>query len=118
MICYDLRFPVWSRNRGEYDVLIYIANWPEPRRDAWSSLLKARAIENQAYVIGVNRVGKDGEGHSYSGDSAVFDARGEVVGRIEPHAEARETVTISMEDLLSFRDKYAFLRDADRFEIG
>jgi omega-amidase len=116
-ICYDLRFPVWSRSRGDYDALIYAANWPQPRRSAWITLLQARAIENQAYVIGVNRVGEDGAGKSYSGDSAVRDPKGELLSEIEGGLEAVETVPISLESLDSFREKFAVYRDADPFEI-
>src|SRR3972149_5147564 len=80
LICYDLRFPVWSRNvNNEYDLLVYIANWPEKRREHWLKLLFARAIENQSYVIGVNRIGKDGRGVGYSGDSIVIDPKGEII---------------------------------------
>lgn len=82
LICYDLRFPVWSRNKGDYDVLVYVANWPAARRDVWTSLLKARAIENQVYVIGVNRIGRDGMGIEYAGDSLVFDAKGKVLASL------------------------------------
>src|SRR5690606_10159959 len=77
LICYDLRFPVWARNTVDYDVLVYVANWPTPRIGAWDTLLKARAIENMAYCIGVNRVGQDKTGHDYPGHSAVYDALGE-----------------------------------------
>jgi len=117
LICYDLRFPVWSRNRGDYDTLIYIANWPEARRHAWSSLLVARAIENQAYVLGVNRVGGDGNGISFSGDSAAIDSRGEIFSRIQPYDEAIETVTLSIRDLLDFRNKFQVSLDADDFSL-
>ena len=79
LICYDLRFPVWSRNRSDYDVLIYVANWPESRREVWKNLLIARALENQAFVVGVNRIGKDGRDISYSGDSLVIDPRGQII---------------------------------------
>lgn len=116
-ICYDLRFPVWSRNRGDYDALIYVANWPQARSQAWISLLQARAIENQAYVIGVNRVGEDGTGKSYSGDSAVRDPRGKLMSGIKAGREAAETVTLDLESLHSFRTKFAVLRDADPFNI-
>jgi predicted amidohydrolase len=116
-ICYDLRFPVWSRNRDDYDVLLYIANWPEPRRDAWGSLLVARAIENQAYVIGVNRVGEDGNGLTFSGDSAAIDSRGRIMSHIQPHREEIETVTLSWTELQDFREKFQVHLDADRFKL-
>jgi len=116
-ICYDLRFPVWSRNRGDYDALIYVANWPQLRSSAWTALLQARAIENQAYVIGVNRVGEDGTGKSYSGDSAVRGPMGELLSRFETGREAVETIPISLEALHSFREKFAVLQDADPFDI-
>ena len=116
-ICYDLRFPVWSRNRGDYDALIYVANWPQPRNNAWTALLQARAIENQAYVIGLNRVGEDGTGKSYSGDSAVWSPRGELLSRFETGREAVGTIPISLEGLNSFREKFAVLQDVDLFDI-
>jgi predicted amidohydrolase len=114
-ICYDLRFPVWARNQGdEYDVLLYVANWPEQRSMAWRTLLQARAIENQCYVVGVNRVGTDGKGHHYSGDSSVFDPLGE---KIWQHAEtpACHTVTLQYSRLQQVRTKLPFLNDADKF---
>lgn len=117
LICYDLRFPVWSRNRGDYDTLIYIANWPEARRHAWSSLLVARAIENQAYVIGVNRVGRDGNRISFSGDSVVVDSRGEALSLLQSYDERIETVSLSFRDLLDFRNKFQVSLDADEFSL-
>jgi omega-amidase len=122
LICYDLRFPVWSRNRlvgseYDYDVLIYIANWPERRAHAWRSLLVARAIENQAYVIGVNRIGKDGNDVMYSGDSAVIDFTGERLSRTERYGDRCETVVISKEELLNFRTSFPAALDADQFTI-
>jgi omega-amidase len=117
LICYDLRFPVWSRNRDDYDLLVYVANWPESRREVWKTLLKARAIENQAYVIGVNRVGSDGNGIDYSGDSAIIDPKGLIISNIQPHEESIEIVTLSMRELIEFRDKFPVLPDRDEFEI-
>jgi len=117
LICYDLRFTVWSRNRGDYDTLIYIANWPEARRHAWSSLLVARAIENQAYVIGVNRVGRDGNRISFSGDSVVVDSRGEALSLLQSYDERIETVSLSFRDLLDFRNKFQVSLDADEFSL-
>lgn len=117
LICYDLRFPVWSRNNSNYHILIYVANWPAPRADVWTSLLKARAIENQSYVIGVNRVGTDGHGINYSGDSVVFNARGEVILSLPANEECIGSVTLSMEDLVNFKEKFPAWMDADQFQI-
>ncbi len=122
-VCYDLRFPVWSRNSQEsaegpaYDVLIYVANWPEARADAWFSLLKARAIENQAYVIGVNRVGKDGKEIPYSGHSAAFGPKGERLDQIEPYRDQIEVIELNWNDLEEFRKKFPVSMDADQFRI-
>jgi len=117
LVCYDLRFPVWSRNRNnEYDLLLYVANWPEVRSYAWKTLLRARAIENIAYVVGVNRVGKDGNGHSYSGDSVVLDAKGGVIQEISGE-EGIITVTLSKKELLEFRERFPANLDADSFSI-
>ncbi len=117
LICYDLRFPVWSRNSGDYDVLIYIANWPSSRSEVWKTLLKARAIENQSYVIGVNRIGNDAMGLSYSGDSAVIDHKGDVLSNISENEETIETIKISHNELSVFREKFPVALDADKFEI-
>jgi omega-amidase len=118
MICYDLRFPVWSRNVAPdfYDVLIYVANWPERRRLPWQSLLTARAIENQAFVVGVNRVGADGNGISHSGDTTIVDFSGEKLFQ-RAHTEGVETTTILKADLMNFRKKFTFLADQDVFTI-
>ncbi len=114
-ICYDLRFPVWARNvQAEYDVLLYVANWPERRGHAWKVLLQARAIENQAYVIGVNRIGTDGTGLTYSGDSAVSGPLGEPM--LAPGAEAGVyTITLDKDMLTEAREKLPFLKDGDKF---
>lgn len=117
-ICYDLRFPVWSRNRGDYDVLVYVANWPDIRKEVWSTLMKARAIENQCYVIGVNRIGHDGEGLTYSGDSMVINPHGNIISSIGPNIEGIVTVEISMEELTAFRKKFPVLKDADDYLIS
>jgi predicted amidohydrolase len=117
LICYDLRFPVWSRNQNDYDLSIYIANWPEVRRHVWRTLLMARALENQVYVAGVNRIGRDGNGLTYSGDSMVVDPRGSVLTRTEPHQESVETVTLSLDELNRFREKFPVGKDADEFII-
>lgn len=115
LICYDLRFPVWARNTEDYDVLIYVANWPEKRISAWDALLKARAIENMAYVVGVNRVGTDCLGHNYVGHSAVYD----VLGNTQVFSE-KETVlfaTLNKEDIETQREKLRFLKDRDQFSL-
>lgn len=122
LVCYDLRFPVWSRNHFEagtysYDALIYVANWPERRSHAWKSLLPARAIENLAYVIGVNRVGQDGNGIEYTGDSAVINYLGEVVSANHPGSSCRETILLSYETLQSYRKSFPAGLDADAFTI-
>ncbi len=117
LICYDIRFPVWSRYKNDYDLLVYVANWPEPRRAVWNTLLKARAIENQAYVIGVNRIGRDGNGIDYSGDSAVVDPKGNIISNIPPHEEKVEIITLSMKELNEFREKFPVLPDRDEFII-
>jgi omega-amidase len=115
-ICYDLRFPAWSRNTNGYDLLLYVANWPTPRREHWKKLLIARAIENQAYVIGLNRVGEDGNGHTYSGDSSVVDFSGEVLYRASG-VEDLFVVKLSKDSQEAFRQRFAFLNDQDRFEF-
>jgi predicted amidohydrolase len=115
LVCYDLRFPVWSRNRGDYDVLLYVANWPSRRRTAWSALLRARAIENVCYVVGVNRVGKDGNGASYAGDSVALDFLGQVLGG-ERGGDFVETVVLDRESLATFRRDFPVHLDADEFE--
>jgi len=123
MICYDLRFPVWSRNRYhadtgfEYDCLVYVANWPQARNHAWRILLMARAIENQAYVIGVNRVGVDGNQISYSGDSAILDPKGENLSALMPSCEGIETVQLSRCHLDSFREKFRQGPDWEKFTL-
>lgn len=117
LICYDLRFPVWSRNRNEYDVLVYCANWPESRKDLWNTLLKARAIENQSFVIGVNRVGVDGNQISYSGNSQLIDAKGRLVASGDESAESIIFAEFSSKELADFRIKFPVLNDADEFVI-
>lgn len=119
MICYDLRFPVWSRmqNAEEYDLLVYVANWPKPRVAAWDALLKARAIENQAYCIGVNRVGTDSNGHEYVGHSCVYDFGGQALFDPLTDEEVR-TVLLDKNKLQTFREKLPFLDDSDEFRIG
>jgi omega-amidase len=121
-ICYDLRFPVWSRNRLEtgeyaYDLLIYVANWPEKRRDAWKALLPARAVENQAYVAGLNRVGTDGYGIDYAGDSAVFGFLGNALLPFLDGSESVELISLSRTELMSYRKAFPAMMDADDFSL-
>lgn len=125
-VCYDLRFPIWSRQtpppqgevgRGpEYDLLIYVANWPERRNTAWKTLLQARAIENQCYVVGVNRVGKDGNDIYHSGDSMVIDPLGEILYH-KNDEEDISTITLDKDHLQTVREKFPFWKDADEFQI-
>lgn len=110
LICYDLRFPEWARNTMSYDLLLYVANWPAMRRRAWQTLLAARAIENQAYTIGVNRVGTDGKDLPYSGDSGVYDYTGEAL-LSAAHTEGVFTAVLDRKKQRSFREKFPFLRD-------
>jgi len=117
LICYDLRFPVFSRNNIDYDILIYLANWPIKRIDAWDTLLKARAIENQAYTIGVNRVGEDGNGIPFNGHNKVFDAFGkELLSATENKVEVLQ-INLSMGDLKLKRRQMNFLQDRDKFTL-
>jgi len=116
LICYDLRFPVWSRNWGDYDVLLYVANWPQRRAHAWSTLLKARAIENLSYVVGVNRIGKDGNGATYAGDSVALDFLGQLLSS-EGGGDRVETAVLDLDSLQAYRNSFPAHLDADRFEI-
>jgi len=118
MVCYDLRFPVWSRQQGdfEYDVLIYVANWPERRVHAWTTLLRARAIENQSYVIGVNRTGDDGNKIPYTGESMAVDPMGEILYHKNDEEDVF-TVTLDRSHLEKTREKFPFWKDADQFKI-
>lgn len=117
LVCYDLRFPVWSRNRMDYDLLLYVANWPEPRRDVWKTLLQARAIENQCYVAGVNRIGTDGRQIQHAGDSMIIDPRGRVISQIEPYTAGVSIISLSLDELRLFREKFPVHLDADNFFI-
>lgn len=133
MICYDLRFPVWIRNRNlipdpspsgegrnsqvEYDILIFVANWPERRNYPREALLLARAIENQSYVVGVNRVGKDGGDINHSGDSAVINPQGEVISKAKSNEETIMTVSLSYSALEEWRKKFPAWMDADKFTV-
>lgn len=122
LICYDLRFPVWSRNVQPdstdfaYDLLLYVANWPAARRNAWNVLLQARAIENLSYVVGVNRVGQDSNEHLYTGDSAVVDYTGEILFS-QADVEKTHQQTLSLDGLKAFRNKFPTNLDADAFSI-
>ena len=115
-VCYDLRFPVWSRNRGDYDMALYVASWPETRADAWGQLLKARAIENQCFVAGVNRIGTD-PSNSYCGGTMLIDPYGKVIAECADGVESVAVAEISMEELAAFRQKFPVLDDADDFEL-
>lgn len=117
LICYDLRFPVWSRNNNDYDILVYIANWPERRAYAWKTLLRARAIENQSYVVGVNRIGEDQNNVIYSGDSAILNPFGDEISDIKPHENKTQIIKISYKKLFEFRESFPVNLDADSFKI-
>lgn len=117
LVCYDLRFPVWARNTEDYDLLLYVANWPKMRIAAWDTLLKARAIENMAYCIGVNRVGLDGNNYEYSGHSGAYDVLGNRMDSIPQSKEAIELVTLEKEHITTYREKLGFLKDRDSFNL-
>ncbi len=117
LICYDLRFPVWARNTENYDVLLYVANWPKPRIPAWDALLKARAIENMSYCIGVNRVGVDGINSEYSGHSAAYDVLGNLITSIEPEKEQTQIAILERRHIEAYRNKLKFLDDRDLFTL-
>jgi len=118
LVCYELRFPVWSRNvNNEYDLLIYVANWPTARRHVWDTLLAARAIENMAYICGVNRIGTDGNNLSYSGGSAIYSPRGKAIALATDHKTDVVNKELSLNELHAFRSKFPVWMDADRFEI-
>jgi predicted amidohydrolase len=118
LICYDLRFPVWSRNRMDYDMLIYVASWPESRIEVWEALLKARAIENHSYVIGVSRVGKDGNNSNHTGESMVYDFRGRQILKLPANIETTGTVSLNKEALTKFRSAFPVWKDADEFTLS
>ena len=115
-ICYDLRFPVFARNRNDYDILFYVANWPAPRHTVWETLLRARAIENQAYVIGVNRSGKDGEGVDHLGGSCVVDPAGQVESSLGSEPGVLH-ISIKLNKIREFREKFPAWKDADSFKL-
>ena len=115
-ICYDLRFPVFSRNRGDYDILFYAANWPAPRHAVWETLLRARAIENQAFVLGVNRVGRDGEGIDHLGGTCVVDPAGNVT-KLPDKLPGILNISVDLEEIREFRRKVTAWKDADSFTL-
>lgn len=118
LVCYDVRFPVWSRNvNNEYDLLIYVANFPRSRMNVWDTLLRARAIENSAYVCGVNRIGTDGMNIAYSGHSTLIDYKGNEILGFSENEENEKTIDIQTDKLKEFRNKNAYWKDADKFEI-
>ncbi|ARF51297.1 amidohydrolase [Pantoea stewartii] len=117
-ICYDLRFPVFSRNQNDYDLALYVANWPAPRALHWQALLLARAIENQAFVAGCNRVGSDGNQHQYSGDSQIISPQGEVLAAGEPFTAGKVETSLSLADLQAYRERFPAWRDADGFTLA
>lgn len=123
LICYDLRFPIWAKNKYaneqyEYDLLIYVANWPAARSHAWKSLLVARAIENQSYVVGVNRIGLDGHGTGHSGFSGIIEPKGEWISKQVENREHLETIELSKSELKNYRDKFTVGLDWDDFTIN
>ena len=118
LVCYDLRFPVWSRNVGnEYDLLIYVANWPIPRRLVWDTLLRARALENQCYVCGVNRTGMDGYHLKYNGGSKIYSAFGEEIASLPDEQEGIATTSLHLGALNRLREKFPVWKDADEFHL-
>ncbi|MCK5816124.1 MAG: amidohydrolase [Flavobacteriaceae bacterium] len=117
LICYDLRFPVWSRNDDNFDLLVYIANWPKSRIYAWDTLLKARAIENMCYTIGVNRIGSDENNLEYVGHTQTIDMLGKVISDSIENKEMMVESTLNKKDLITTREKFQFLNDKDSFSI-
>ncbi|NJW52927.1 amidohydrolase [Salinimicrobium oceani] len=117
LVCYDLRFPVWARNTEDYDLLIYVANWPAARVAAWDTLLKARAIENMSYCAGLNRVGQDGSNLNYVGHSAIYDSLGKQVSQYNEEDEFTEVIELDKQHLRETRSQLKFLQDRDRFTI-
>ena len=115
-VCYDIRFPVWNRNLDDYDLAIYVANWPSARKEVWTTLLKARAIENQCYVVGVNRIGTD-PNVSYHGDSVVFSPKGEKLSIKMDAGNEIITADLSLEELIAFREKFPVWKDRDAFRL-
>lgn len=118
LICYDLRFPVFSRNTVDYDLLIYVANWPKKRVDAWDALLKARAIENMSYCVGLNRTGEDGDGYIYNGHSAIYDPLGKEITSLNREEVFTEEISLNKNYLKEVRSKLKFLQDRDSFSLS
>lgn len=116
-VCYDLRFPVWSRNRADYDLMVNVANWPAARRHVWDTLLKARAMENQAYVVGVNRIGEDANGVAHSGGTVFLDFVGEPIAAAEDNTQQIICTTLDFEALAAFKKGFPAHLDADGFEL-
>ncbi len=117
-ICYDIRFPVWSRNNNDYDLLINVANWPASRKNVWNTLLAARAIENQCYVVGLNRVGVDGTGLDHCGNSMLIDYKGRTIESIGCDTEGHFTRKINLLDQLEFKERFPAHLDADNFTLN
>ncbi|QDO93457.1 amidohydrolase [Formosa sediminum] len=117
LVCYDLRFPVWSRYNNDYHVLLFVANWPKVRVAAWNALLQARAIENMSYCIGVNRVGIDGKGHEYSGHSACYNPLGETISAFVENENGYRIVVLNKDELTTTRERFKFLDDRDNFTL-
>ncbi len=117
MICYDLRFPVWSRYNNDYDMIIYVANWPAPRRNHWDVLLKARAIENQAYVVGVNRIGTDGRNIKYNGGTVILSPTGEIVAKSDDNLSQLIRSDIDLDTIIQLREKFPAWKDKDDFKL-
>ena len=117
LICYDLRFPVWARNTQDYELLIYVANWPNPRITAWDTLLKARAIENMSYCIGVNRVGLDADKNEYPGHTVAYDGLGEQIVSCNENEEQIKIITLYKNHLTTIKNKLKFLNDRDTFTL-
>ena len=118
LICYDLRFPVWARNTEDYYVLLYVANWPKTRVSAWDTLLKARAIENMSYCIGVNRIGIDGVNSEYSGHSATYNVLGDAITDFKPNVADTQIITLEKRHISAYRNKLKFLDDRDSFNLN
>lgn len=118
LVCYDLRFPVWSRNRNDFDLMVYVANWPAPRKKAWKTLLKARAIENQSYLVAANRIGADANGIKYAGGTYAIDAKGKIINKLPDNKEGVVSEKFSLESLQKFRQRFPVLNDADHFTLN
>jgi len=117
LVCYDLRFPVWSRNQQDYDLMVNVANWPAARRHVWDTLLKARAMENQAYVVGVNRIGNDGINTEHSGGTAIYDFLGETITAATDNQQQIISTTLDFDKLEQCKKKFPVFLDADEFEL-